>query len=408
MKTDIKKQPGSAVELVVMFGKGEFEPYFEAASTSAREKVRVKGFRPGTAPTELADQAVDKEKVFSEAVDRAVRESLHGVVEENQWTVIDKPKVEVLDTNEGGLGYKANLVLFPEIKIGDYKRIAKMVLLEKQKSKVQPAEIEKALTWIQGSRATLARVSRGAEKGDLVEIDVKSERGGTAIPGGVVKGDRFVLSESRYVPGFDEKLVGRKEGEEVVFQLTPAADYWQKDLQGKVIDFSVKVNAVFSRALPAINDEFAKGLGPNFQNLDALKENVKAGLTTEKNEQERERLRAKMIEEIAKTAKVDLPAIMLEKVLDQLLLEVKQMVSQSSEFTDEKLRASLREKARERARANLVFYQIEKQERLEPTKQEVEEEARARNLDPETHYDYAYGILRHRKVFEFLERVASD
>ena len=104
---------------------------------------------------------------------------------------------------------------------------------------------------------------------------------------------------------------------------------------------------------------------------------------------------------------------MTERILDQLIAEVKQMMPASPELTDEKLRASLQPKARERAFANLVLYQIEKQEHLEPTQAEVEAEAKtvqlrspqARNLDPAASYDYAYGILRHKKVFEFLENI---
>src|SRR3989344_6980615 len=109
MKNSFKKLPGSRVELEVSLEQKEFLPYYQSAYEAALKNVHLKGFRPGTAPKELADGAVDKEKVFSEAVDRAVRESLRDITEENAWTIIAKPEVEVLDAEDGGLRFKTTL-----------------------------------------------------------------------------------------------------------------------------------------------------------------------------------------------------------------------------------------------------------------------------------------------------------
>lgn len=416
MKFNSKKLPQSVIELEVVLDEREFNDYWERAYQNTISKVQVKGFRPGSAPKELAEDGVDKEKVFETALDEAVRYSLNSISLENNWTIIDKPKIEVTHANpfnskdnksqSTGLKYKAQIVVFPEIELANYKKIAPKVFKDKKPAQAEPEEIEKTLTWLRNSRAKVTRANKGLKLGDLVEVDIKSLVEGKPIAGGELKGDRFVLGESRFIPGFDEELLNHREGETLKFSIKAREDYWQKNLRGKTIDFEVRILGVFDRELPDLNSDFIKGLGPNFSNLEDLKDSIRKGITHEKEAKEQERLRAKMLEAIVKDSKIDPPQIMVDRTLENLVSEVKLMTQNSvqSEYVDEELRKQLAPKARERVLANLVLHKLAQAEHLEPTEKEVEEESRRHNLDPKKNYDYSYGIVQHRKVFEFLER----
>lgn len=130
----------------------EFLSYYKEVNDRALASVQIKGFRPGMAPKELAEQAVDKEKVFNEAARNAVRWSLDEVSKDNEWTLIDTPRIEIEDSKDLGIKYKAELTIFPEIKLGDYKKIARKILAERKDVKVEPKEIEQTLEWIRNSR----------------------------------------------------------------------------------------------------------------------------------------------------------------------------------------------------------------------------------------------------------------
>lgn len=151
MKSSFKKLPGSKIELQVSLDQKEFLPYYQAAYDLAISQVHLKGFRPGTAPKELADHAVNKEEVFGEAAKSAIRWSLDEITKDNEWTMIDAPQIEVEDA-ELGIKYKATLTIFPEIKLGNYKKIADKTLEEKKEVNVEPKEIEQTLEWIRNSR----------------------------------------------------------------------------------------------------------------------------------------------------------------------------------------------------------------------------------------------------------------
>lgn len=132
--------------------KKEFLPYYQAAYDKALAEVRIKGFRPGMAPKEMAERAVDNEEVFNEAAKSAVRWSLDELTKDDEWTLIDTPHIEIEDSKYLGIKYKAELTLFPEIKLGNYKKIAHQVMREKKEPVVEPKEIDQTLDWLRNSR----------------------------------------------------------------------------------------------------------------------------------------------------------------------------------------------------------------------------------------------------------------
>lgn len=151
MKSNFKKKPGSQIALEVSLDDKEFLPYYKAAYDKALSKVQVRGFRPGAAPKEMADAGVNKETVFSDAAKEAIRWSLDEVSKDHEWTLIDAPRIEVEDAKDG-IKYKATLTLFPEVKLGNYKKIAHKIAGEKKEIKVEAGEVEKTLEWLQQSR----------------------------------------------------------------------------------------------------------------------------------------------------------------------------------------------------------------------------------------------------------------
>ncbi|MDP3901720.1 MAG: trigger factor [bacterium] len=408
MKSLIKKIPGSKIELEVSLEPKEFQAYWDAAYEHEASMVQLKGFRPGTAPKELVDKAIDKDKVFNEAANQAVRATLDELSKENQWTFIDQPKVDVTSADLG-LKYKATLTVFPDVKMADYKKIAQKVFADKKDVKIETKEIEDSLEWLRNSRAKIVAVDREASNGDVVDIDLDSSADS-------FKGQKFILGQGRFIPGFEDKLNGHKSGENLEFALKIPADYWKKELQGQDVTFKVKLNQVYGRELPELNDQLAQGLGPNFKTVDDLKKNISDGLRMEKENQERDRLRAKVLDEIIKNSKIELPDVMVEKTLDKMVEDYKQspgvaqaMAGQGVK-TDDEIREKLKERARNNVLGNLVLYKIAQQESLIPTNEEVEQElaslsARSGSkIDANQHYDYSYGVILNKKVFEFLEK----
>lgn len=408
--------PESVVELEADLDHQEFLDFYQPEFDKALSSVQLKGFRLGTAPKEMAEKAVDKEKVFNEAASDAVRDTLKKIMAENDWQFIDQPKIELLES-EKGLKFKAVLSVFPNIKLGDYKKIAGGILKEKKEVFIEDEEIGKAIDWVLNSRAKLIRVYRAAQKGDAVEVNFSGFVDGKKMEGATDAHDQFVLGQGKFVPGFEENIMGRKNDEKLEFSVDFPKDYWKEDLRDKKVDFKVEVRGVFERQLPELNDEFVRGIG-KFENVESFKKNVKEGISKEKETKEKERLRLKILDGIIRDSKMDLPKVMVGRTLDNMVEEYKsyaQRLKKGELENEEGLKNRFMEKAKNSVAVNLVLYQIAKEQNLEPSSEDVEKEANdflirsqpsgqpTDKIDPKQIYDYIYGELRNKKVFEYLE-----
>ena len=401
MKSTFKKLPGSVIELEVALDQKEFQSYWENAYNQAIANVQIKGFRPGTAPKELADQAVDKDRVFEKSAQEAVKISLDEISQENGWTIINAPKIELRDS-ELGLKYQTSLTIFPEINLGDYKKIAKKIMSERKPSKAEPEEIEKSLRWLINSRAKLTKANREIREGDLVDIDVESETDS-------FKSDKFVFGEGKFIPGFEEQLANLKAGDTIEFSLQTPKDYWNEKLRDKKINFKVRVNDVFNRELPKLDDSFVQGLGPAFKTVGDLRASINDGLKKEKEEKETERLRIKILEEIGRSSKMDIPEIMIAKTVERMAAEYKPAMEKLGK-SEEELKKQLYDQAKNNVTANLVINKIAEEENLRPSEEEVQKELEllgskmGKKIDIEKYYGYIYNTLLNQKVFALLEK----
>ncbi len=82
------------------------------------------------------------------------------------------------------------------------------------------------------------------EMGDSVQIDFVGKIDGVKFSGGTGDDFVFVVGEGGFVEGFEEQLVGHKNGEKFKITVTFPADYEEAELAGKEATFDIKVDEV--------------------------------------------------------------------------------------------------------------------------------------------------------------------
>src|SRR3989344_1776465 len=341
MKHTFEKKSGSVIELKVELTLEEFNKYWQPAMDEALAHVSLKGFRPGQVPRDMAKNHVDTDKVFEQAAQSAVRFSLNEISQDNSWSILDKPEVTI-DSNDKSFSYQAKITIFPEIELGDYKAIAKKYLSEMKEATVTEKELAESLEWLRSSRAKLEEVTRPSKNGDILEVDIESSIEKSHI-------DKFILGKANFLPGFEDNLVNHAAGDTVDFSIDVAVDYLKEDWRGKKIIFKVKINKVFDRQLPELNDDFIKGLSNTIKDLDGLKNSIKEGLLEEKQGQEKEKTHLRIIEELVDQSKMEVPKVLIDRVAEQM--------------NKDQIRA------KKRVQAQLVIYKIAQVENLTPTEE---------------------------------------
>lgn len=173
--------------------------------------------------------------------------------------------------------------------------------------------------------------------------------------------------------------------------------------------------------IPDLNDEFAKSVGA-FENLEALKEQIKKGIGEEKKRLSREKRRGAIIEQFLEKTKVEVPAVFVESELEKILAQLKEDVTRfgltyegylkQNQKTEGELRTDFRLQAQKRAKLQLILNKIADTEGIEADTAAVEAEMKHAlehfpTANPELLGIHVTTVLRNEKILQLLEKTAE-
>lgn len=423
----IEKLPASQVKIIITVPAVEMETYINQAVEDASKTLNVAGFRKGKIPREIVERQVGKEMLIYEGAQKAIRKLYVDAILDQKIAAIGQPKVDITKIEEGkDLEFEAVVAVLPKVKLAEWESGVKKVnqKFSKEKVEVKADEIQRELDYLAKQRAKIITVNREAKMGDQLEVDFKVLVNQVPIEGGTAKKHLLVLGEGRFIPGFEEQLVGVNAGEEKNFELAFPKEYHEKTLAGKLAKFEVKVNLVQDRLVPEINDEFASSIG-KFKNLEELKKNIQEGIEHEGKQKLDNKRQQEHIDALIKDMEVELPELLIKVEVERMFQELDQNVSmmgldrekylQQIGASEETLREQWGKKeAVNRVKATLAIREIAKQQSLEPKSEEIEERMNRhlqyyktmkdmeKKIDMERLYEAVKGDLIHEKVFEYL------
>ncbi|QQS61710.1 MAG: trigger factor [Candidatus Moraniibacteriota bacterium] len=428
--TEIKNLPKSKIEVISKIPFSQWEKYIESAVKKFAQSMKIEGFRPGKAPREVIEQNVGQDAILYEAGEMAMKKHWESVIRENKLQVIGRPRGDIQAISLGNdLEYRIVTDVMPEVKMNDIwkEKVKDFVSKEKSSEKIDidSPEVTKEINRLAQSRALHSVVEREAQEGDNVKLDFQVLVDKVPIEGGTSKDHAIILGSGVFIPGFEEKIIGMKSGEEKTFELAFPETYHAKHLAGKNATFEVKLNVVEQRELPEINDAFAISIG-KFKDLSDLKLSISKGMTQEKYEREEQEKRSHIMDILLENVEMELPEILLEEELHAMLHDFEYRVTSSGisfeqylqqvKKTREDISEMFKESAKKRVMGNLVFSEIAQEEKIEPSSQEIQTHMNStlaqyggvkdieKKIDMNRLYALSRGELMNNKVWEILEK----
>lgn len=420
MKTTKKNLPKAEVELTVEVQPEELKPYLSQAAIKISQQVNIPGFRKGHIPYDILKKNVGEATIYEEAFYTVVNKTLPEVVEQEKIDFVGQPKVDVEKVAPGNpLIYKVILALMPTITLGNYKELKS----KRKKVVVDEEKVKKTFVDLKKMRAQEKLVTRAAKLGDKAEVNFNIKLAGVGIEGGQAIKYPLVLGEKKFIPGFEEQIIGLKKDDQKKFKMSFPKDYFDKKTAGRECDFEVKVEAVYEVAMPELNDDFASSF--NFKNWQEMDKQIRDNIKKEIEQKEKERLELSILEEIIEKSNFsEFPELLITSELGKMMEELKHNVEDSGgkiddylkhiKKTEEDLKKELQPQALKRIKTALVSREIAKQEKIEVSEQEIKKEiekyAKAYEKYPDmakqfqsTQYQrYLGNILANQKTFERL------
>ena len=247
-----------------------------------KDKVQIKGFRPGKVPASHLRRVYGR-SVMGDLVQELVNEGNRKIIEDNKLKLAmqpeivfpeEKEKVEAIMEARGDLEYSVKLEVLPEIAVSDFSGIA----VTREVAEVPDSEVDEAIQRMadQNKPFTPKKDGAKAKKGDRVVIDFVGKIDGVPFDGGTGTDIPVEIGSGSFIPGFEDQLVGVKNGDTLVITATFPENYSAAHLAGQAATFDTTVKAVEEPGETKIDDDFAKGFG--LEDLAKLKDAIKASI----------------------------------------------------------------------------------------------------------------------------------
>ena len=250
---------------------------------------------------------------------------------------------------------------------------------------VTEAEIMDEIVAMQQSAAMLEEVDRPAQLGDTVTFDFEGWSEGVQFPGGTAEDYDLELGSHKFVPGFEEALVGTKAGDSKDVDITFPENY-TPELAGKPAVFKCKIHKISVKKAPEINDDFAKAQG-EFETLDDLKAQIGEELKAQAEGQARAEALDSVIDTILEENPVELDAEVIEKETKELLAQmITQMSGQQmdvdtfcgmAQMKREDLYDMIRPSAQRNASIRVIIEAIAEAEGIDSSDEEIDAQIKA-------------------------------
>lgn len=360
MQITEKNSDGLKRELSVVIGADEIEGKVTTRLTEVGKQVRLPGFRPGKVPMNLLKKRFG-ESVRGEVLESTIQESTQKAIEEKDFKPAVQPKVDLVTFEEGqDLEFSIEVELLPEIELTDLSAFE----VEKLVAEAGDAQVDETTAKMaeNNKKSTPLTEERPAEDGDVVVIDFLGTVDGEEFEGGKAEGFQLELGSGRFIPGFEEQVVGMNIGDEKDLNVTFPEDYHSSELAGKGAVFATKLTGIEAMETPPIDDEFAKSMG--FDDLAALKTAVKGQIEQDYAYLSRMKVKRELLDHLADGHDFEVPSAMLDGEFDAIWKQVEQaketdqLDPDDEGKSDDELRADYKNIAERRVRLGLLLSEV--------------------------------------------------
>jgi trigger factor len=380
MAAKLEKLENSRVKLTVDIDAARLEQAMEEAYRRNVKRISIPGFRKGKAPRKIIELNYGPDVFLEDAVEILLPRLYEQAVQETEIKPVDRPEVEIEEIARGeGATFSYTVDVYPELRLGNYKGLE----VEREIVKITDEDVDNVLKQQQERSAQLQVSERSVvQEGDFCVIDFIGYVDGKPFSGGAAENQVLQIGSGRFIPGFEEQLVGLEVGQTSKIKVTFPEDYPAEELAGKEAEFSVTIKELKERVVPELDDEFAKDIS-DFDTLEELRANIRKNLEDEATRRTNEKMENKLLELIAEDSEVEIPESMIKREAEYLyglFIQRLAMDGIGEEYylnatgrSKEEMLAAFDPQARTRIVQDLIIEAVREKEGIDVSEEEVDD-----------------------------------
>ncbi|HQJ95319.1 MAG TPA: trigger factor [Syntrophorhabdaceae bacterium] len=365
-----------------------------------KRQAKIKGFRPGKIPKSILTTYY-KDYIEDELKRRVIEGTMSEVLSEANVKPVTEPIADFVEDGDRFV-YTLLCEVFPDIEISSYKGVE----VEVDAIRVTDDDIDKRIEQMKELYAEMIprEADSGARKGDFIIVKYKGYLDGRPVKDVYSEAYPLELGTSQLMPEFESAIYDMKKGEIKNVDVAFPDDYQLKDIAGKTLLFEIEIKDIREKRLPDLNDEFAKDV--NFENVEKMKESLKAEIEKEKLNSRKQFISNKIMEMLTSNIDIQVPKRLLAKHTEAMLEEAKTRFN-TEHFTEEDLkafqgniRADFEKKAAERIKSDIILARIAEIEGIKLEDDDVHNRMKKIAEETKRPFDEVKGIY---EKYDFIE-----
>lgn len=285
------------------------------------KQARIPGFRPGKVPSTVVKQRF-REQILHDVMHGLIPRAVDEALQERGIEPVDTPNIKDVELKEGRpLTFTAAIETVPAFDPGSLSTLS----VTRPSTAITDEAVEQAIQRLRERGARFEPVEgRPVSEGDTVVLDISR----TDAEGGTDRHEdvSIELGSPANPPGFDANLIGLSAGDEKTFTVHFPDEYPVKEMANTDVNYTVVVKELRHKALPELDDEFAKDL--KVESMAALREQVRADLEEEASEQATRHVRSEVLKQLSERLSFEPPASLVDREIDRRLEEFARQLMQ--------------------------------------------------------------------------------
>ena len=363
MKIETKSKKGLSTILSVVVDKKTIQLKMDERLSELQKEVALKGFRPGKVPSSVIKSQFGK-SIYGEVIDKVLRETSTKAISEKKLKIAGQPKIDLKQFGEGkDLNYELQIDCLPNIKLSPLEKFK----ANQHKIKIEKKIIEDKLKEIaeQNKKFEDKKDNERSIVGDQLTFNYFASIDNKKFDGNEGKDVQIELGKNLFLKGFDEQLIGVKEGETRLVDAILPANHPKKELANKKAKFKCEILKIKKPIENKINDEFAKSMGA--KDITDLKNLIEKQISSQYTQAFSSITKKEILDQIEKNHEIDLPQNLIDQELSLMTRSLKEEEKQKFLSNNTKI-------AKSRIKLGLILNELGEKNNLKITDEDVQAE----------------------------------
>ena len=365
--------------------------------------AKLKGFRPGKVPPKVVKQRYGK-AIREEVISELMQKSYTDAVMQENLNPAGGPKIETEDNKgDNNFAYVATFEIMPNVELKNLDKIA----VEIPEVTISKSDMDDMILRLRRQKATWEEVDRKSGDGDKVVVDFTGTLKGEEFEGGKGTEVPVVLGQGQMLPDFEKALLGIKAGDEKTFKVKFPKDYHADDLNGKKVDFAIKVHRVEEEVLPPLDDSLAESFEVTEGGLEKFLADVKENMEREAEQKLKGDVREQIMNALLESNPLEIPNTLKHQEAHSLQHDAMQRMGVEDHDKAPPL-DNFEEMAEKRVRLSLLIGQLITEQNLTVDADKVRERVEEMCAGYENSEDMINMYLGNQQVMQQIQPVVLE